>query len=422
LRHRDTSRPGPGCGSTSLRVTRKRISDDLNACTLLRPDRIGRSVVLMNPAHIVIAPDSFKGSATAREVAHAISDGLRRTLPAAGLTLAPMADGGEGTLDCVAAAIDGRLQYLQVEGIHGDPVEAAWFRTHADLAVIESATVLGLPLIETQPEPPALADRGSYALGELILAALDAGCRDLAIGLGGSACNDAGLGMLMALGAVARDADDHPVAPTMSGLLATRALDLDDLDPRLDQARITALCDVDNPLLGDYGASRVYGPQKGLTDADIDAVEAAFKRVAACCGTRGDTTAAGSGAAGGLGFAVAVLGGRLASGADTLMDMTGLHARLAEADLVITGEGRSDRQTISGKLPLAIARAALPTPTVLVSGAIADDARDDLSQYFSAAYTLVEQAGSLDAARGEPLRWLREIAARIGRRHAATKE
>jgi len=422
LRHRYTSRTTTGHGSTGLIATRKRISDDFNASYLVRPNGIARAVVVMNPARIVIAPDSFKGSATAREVAHAISDGLHSTLPTAGLTLAPMADGGEGTLDCVAAAIDGRLHHLELKGIHGEPVEAAWFRTHADLAVIESATVLGLPLIETQSEPPALDDRGSYALGELILAALDAGCRDLAIGLGGSASNDAGLGMLMALGAVARDGDGLPVAPTMSGLLATRALDLDDLDPRLDQARITALCDVDNPLLGDNGASRVYGPQKGLTDADIDAVAAAFKRIAACCGSRGDTTAAGSGAAGGLGFAVAVLGGRLASGANTLMDMTGLHARLAEADLVITGEGRSDRQTISGKLPLAIARAALPTPTLLVSGAIADDARDELSRYFSAAYTLVEQAGSLDAARGEPLRWLREIAARIGRQHAETKE
>lgn len=374
----------------------------------------------MRPGHIVIAPDSFKGSASALDVSHAIREGLHEALPTARLTLAPMADGGEGTLDCVAAAIDGRIQRHHVTGIHGVGIDAAWFRTHDDLAVIESATVLGLPLVETQTEAPRLADRGSYALGEMMLAALDAGCLDLSIGLGGSACNDAGLGMLMALGAVARDDEGRAVAPTMNGLLATATLDLETLDPRLRQARITALCDVDNPLLGENGASRIYGPQKGLTATDIRAVEAAFERVAACCGARGDTKAAGSGAAGGLGFALAVLGARLASGADTLMEMTGLHTQLATAHLVITGEGRSDRQTLAGKLPLAIARAAHPTPTLLVSGAIADDAHDELARHFTATYTLIEQAGSLDAACANPQRWLSAVARRIGRQYADT--
>ncbi len=375
----------------------------------------------MSALHIVLAPDSFKGSASALEVAHALGEGLQSALPTARLTLAPMADGGEGTLDCVAASTDGQWQTTTLTAIHGQQIDAPWYRTDDDRAILESATALGLPLIESSDDAPPLAKRSSHALGELIAAALDAGCRNIAIGLGGSACNDAGLGMLVALGAVARNAEGACVAATMNGLLDVAALDLSELDPRLAESRLTALCDVDNPLLGENGASRIYGPQKGLTDDDIQAVEAAFQRLATCCGDRGDIHAAGSGAAGGLGFAIAVLGGQLCSGADTLMDMTSLPAKLADADFVITGEGRSDRQTLSGKLPLAIARAAAPTPTVLVCGDIADDARSQLTEYFSDCHTLTARAGSVAAARAEPLRWLRQVAGEIGTQAAALR-
>lgn len=375
----------------------------------------------MSALHIVLAPDSFKGSASALEVAHALGEGLQPALPTARLTLAPMADGGEGTLDCVAASTDGQWQTTRLTAIHGQQIEASWYRTDDNRAILESATALGLPLIESSNNAPALADRSSRALGELIAAALDAGCRDIAIGLGGSACNDAGLGMLVALGALARDAEGTEVPTTMTGLLNVATLDLSGLDPRLAESRLTALCDVDNPLLGKNGASQVYGPQKGLTDDDIEAVEAAFQRLATCCGERGDIRAVGSGAAGGLGFAVAVLGGQLCSGANALMNMTGLHAKLAGADFVITGEGRSDRQTLSGKLPMAIARAAAPTPTILVCGDIAEDARRQLAEYFSVCHTLTARAGSVAAARAEPLRWLRQVAGEIGTQAAALR-
>ncbi|MES1923952.1 glycerate kinase [Salinisphaera sp. T31B1] len=363
---------------------------------------------------IVLAPDSFKGSASALEVAHALGEGLQQSLPTARLRLAPMADGGEGTLDCVAAAVAGAWQTTRLTAIHGQSMDAPWYRTENDRAILESATVLGLPLIEASVDAPALAARGSRALGELVIGALDAGCRDIAIGLGGSACNDAGLGLLTALGATAHDDSGQAVAPTMDGLLALARLDLSGLDRRLAETRLTALCDVDNPLLGEQGASRIYGPQKGLTDSQIQAVEAAFEGLATECGPRGNIYAAGSGAAGGLGFALAVLGAELAPGANALMDLTGLRPRLAEADLVITGEGRSDAQTLSGKLPLAIARAAAPTPTWLVSGGIADEARAELQTHFAACHTLVERAGSVEAARAEPLRWLRQAAREIG--------
>ncbi|MES1938852.1 glycerate kinase [Salinisphaera sp. T5B8] len=363
--------------------------------------------------HIVIAPDSYKGSATALEIAHALAEGLQTVLPHARLTLAPMADGGEGTLDCLAAGRAVHWQHTSLVAIHGERIDARWFCDGAT-AVLESAQVLGLPLIEAQPDAPALQARGSYALGELITAALDRDIHDLVIGLGGSACNDAGLGLLSALGARARAVDGSAVEPTMAGLLALDRIDLTDLDPRLQHTRIRVLCDVDNPLLGERGASRVYGPQKGLSAADIEAVEAAFTRLAESAAPSGLAHTVGSGAAGGLGFALALIGGELTPGANSLMDMTGLRETLAGADLVITGEGRSDTQTLAGKLPLAIADTAKPAPTALISGAIAQEARAELARHFAGCYTLVERAGSLEAALAQPLHWVRQVAADIG--------
>lgn len=364
--------------------------------------------------HIVLAPDSYKGSASALDIAHALAEGLQALWPHARLTLAPMADGGEGTLDCLAAGSQVDWQSTSIVAIHGESIEAPWLRSACGAAVIESAQVLGLPLIEAKANAPRLQARGSHALGDLIAAALDTGVHDLVIGLGGSACNDAGLGLLCALGASAIDVHGAPVAPTMDGLLALDRIDLTGLDSRLQNTRIRVLCDVDNPLLGTRGASRVYGPQKGLSDTDIEAVEAAFARLADGTAPDGLALESGSGAAGGLGFALALIGGELCSGANTLMDMTDLRKTLAAADLVITGEGRSDAQTLSGKLPLAIARAALPTPTVLLSGAIADDARAELTGHFVACYTLIERAGSLEEAVADPLHWVRHAAAAIG--------
>ena len=363
---------------------------------------------------IVLAPDSYKGSASALEIAHALGEGLQIVLPEARLTLSPMADGGEGTLDCIAASAPGRWEQVTIDAIHGVPIDARWYRTEDGRAIIESAEVLGLPLIEASTDAPPLQGRGSAALGALVSAVLDTGVHQLCIGLGGSACNDAGLGLLLALGAVGKDANNAPVAPTMEGLLALNTLDLSGLDPRLSKTTIQVLCDVDNPLLGERGASRVYGPQKGLTDADIDAVESAFQRMAELGNAQESARANGSGAAGGLGFALALIGGQLLPGANTLMDMTGLRDALSSADLVITGEGRSDEQTLSGKLPLAIAGAAHPTPTALLSGDIAPTAATDLQSHFAGCFTLVERAGSVDAALAEPLHWVREAATHIG--------
>lgn len=358
---------------------------------------------------VVIAPDSFKGSLSARDVANALAEGLARADTPITPVIAPMADGGEGLLDAIAATCDGEWQTTLQTGVHGRSLEASWYAMADGTAVIESAVVLGLPLIEATPEAPPLAERSSYALGTLISDALDSGATRLAVGLGGSACNDAGLGLLMALGANAGDADGQTITPSMNGLLALERLDLSGLDARLSRTEIRVFCDVDNPLLGDQGASRVYGPQKGLTDDQIAEVEAAFEHLAEQTHHPERALHEGSGAAGGLGFALAVLGGRLESGAAAVIKLTGLAERMQHADAVITGEGRSDRQTLSGKLPLAVARAARPTPVHLVAGAIADEARDDLAEHFASLATLVERAGGRDAALAEPARWLADI-------------
>lgn len=360
---------------------------------------------------VVIAPDSFKGSLSAIDVAKAIAEGLAADDNPPHTVIAPMADGGEGLLDAVATTCDGHWQTTTLVGIHGQSLDAPWYAMAEGPVVLESAIVLGLPLIEAMDDAPLLAERSSYALGTLIADALDSGGADLAIGLGGSACNDAGLGMLAALGAIPYDAAGKVIAPSMNGLLSLARLDLSGLDSRLADVRIRVLCDVDNPLLGADGASRVYGPQKGLTAEDIAEVEAAFEHLADTTSARDKTEWPGSGAAGGLGFALALIGGRLESGAEAVLKMTGLAERMSQATCVITGEGRSDRQTLSGKLPLAVARAARPTPTLLVCGAIADDARAELETYFAGTYTLVERAGSVEAAIAEPARWLFEIGA-----------
>lgn len=356
--------------------------------------------------HIVIAPDSYKGSASASDVARALSDGLASALPGARLTQAPMADGGEGTLDCVARAIPGRMACCRVHAIHGDAIDARWYRSDDGRGFIESAEVLGLPLMQTDNGRTPLRMRGSAALGRLVRDVLDTGIHELFIGLGGSACNDAGLGLLIALGARAIDRRGAPVPPTLDGLSKLDEIDLSGLHPRLAHTRIRVLCDVDNPLLGAHGASRVYGPQKGLSDTDIGAVEAAFERLATLTTGQSLARRAGSGAAGGLGFALARIGARLHPGADTLIQMTGLPGLFADADLIITGEGRSDLQTLSGKLPRAIARAGAPTPTTLVSGAITAEARPALARVFASCLCLTDKAGDARLAMREPLRWL----------------
>ena len=318
---------------------------------------------------VVVAADKFKGSLTAAEVAESLGRGLRRVVPDVEVVRVPVADGGDGTLDAfVSAGFD--LHPVTVSGPDGEPVSTAYAR-HGDVAVVELADASGLSRLRAGLEPMSASTRGT---GEAILAAVEAGCREVVVGLGGSASTDGGAGLVTALGARILDADDRPVPTGGAGLLEAASLDLGSLPDRLDGVTVTLASDVDNPLLGPEGAAAVYGPQKGASPADVELLESALTRwadlVVDATG-RDLRDAPGAGAAGGTGFgAMALLGAEIRSGATTVLELVGFADALPGTDLVVTGEGSVDEQSLRGKAPfgvLAGARAA-GLPTVIVCG------------------------------------------------------
>lgn len=319
---------------------------------------------------IVIAPDKFKGSLTAAEVARALADGLAGT--GIETELVPVADGGEGTVEA-AVSTGFRAVPVEVPGPLGDPVRATYaVGVPADggpeTAVIELAAASGLDQLPRGADGRPLLNplrATSAGTGALIRAALDAGCTDLVLGVGGSANTDGGAGLLTALGARLLDADGRPVPGGGGGLTELARVDLTGLDPRIADARIVLAADVSNPLLGPNGAAAVFGPQKGATAADIELLDGALARyarlVADSLGADPEVLASapGAGAAGGVGFAaLAVLGGRMRPGIDLVCELVGLDRRLAGADAVITGEGSLDGQSLGGKSPVGVARRA----------------------------------------------------------------
>ncbi|NYI03295.1 glycerate kinase [Allostreptomyces psammosilenae] len=339
---------------------------------------------------VLIAPDKFKGSATAVEVAAALAAGLRKALPGVRTVELPVADGGDGTVDAAVAAGYAR-HTVTVSGPTGEPVRAAFALGEAaatgaaddsalpaPLAVLEMAEASGLRrLPEGRPAPLTAT---TYGTGELIAAALDAGARTIVLGVGGSATTDGGAGMLSALGARLLDADGRDLPPGGAALRDLRTVDLSGLDPRLGRVRIVLAADVDNPLLGEDGAAAVYGPQKGATPADVALLDAALGRFAEVVGAATGTDLAGApgaGAAGGIGYGVlAVLGGTRRSGIEMMLEVTGFAEELGRADLVVTGEGSMDRQTLHGKAPAGVAEAARRAgiPVVAVCGVLRLDA------------------------------------------------
>ena len=352
---------------------------------------------------VVLAPDSFKGSLDADDVCAAIAEGLRRVWPQADIRQRPMADGGEGTLDAVLAAVgaQGSRSKLRVQGAGPDSIEAAWglVMQHGErVAVIESAQVVGITDAPGMRVP--VSQRSTRGLGELVRAVLDTGVRRFMIGLGGSSTNDGGAGLLAALGIELLDSRGSPVAPTPAGLATLASVSATKLDPRLREIDVTIMSDVSNPLCGPRGATAIFGPQKGVTDADRDAIDRVLARFATLAeGALGATAAerSGAGAAGGLGFALQVLGGRFASGARVVADLIGLDAALRGAHWAITGEGRSDAQTLLGKAPFVVAEAAARAnvPTSLLSGAVDAKALAELAPRFAGCFALPDAPMSL---------------------------
>jgi len=319
---------------------------------------------------VVVAPDKFKGSLTAAQVAARVAAGLTRAAPGVEVAQVPVADGGDGTLDAAVSAGYRRVP-VRAESPTGEPVDTAYAERDG-VAVVELADVSGLGRLPGGRPAPLTAS--SYGTGQVMRAALDAGCRRIVLGIGGSASTDGGAGMVQALGARLRDARDAEIGRGGAALAAVESLDLTGLHPALRQTEVVIASDVDNPLLGPRGAAAVYGPQKGASPADVAQLDAALARWAEAVhrATRVDTVGTpGAGAAGGVGFAaLAVLGATLQPGIDLILDLVDFPAVLPGARLVITGEGSLDAQTLHGKAPAGVAGAARAAgiPAVAVAG------------------------------------------------------
>ncbi len=326
---------------------------------------------------LLIAPQEFKGSLSAAEAAHAMAEGLRRALPDAELDLAPMADGGPGTVEALVEAGRGHRLTTTVADPLDRPVEAAWgLLEEGATAVIEMAAASGLVLLSPEERDARLTS--TYGTGQLITAVLGVGCRRLIIGLGGSATNDGGAGMAQALGVRLTDDDGHDLPRGGAALARLARIDVNDLDKRLRNCEILGATDVTNPLCGPHGASAVYGPQKGASPADVEELDAALAHYAAIIerdlGKR-VSEVPGAGAAGGIGAGLlAFLDAEMRSGADLVAETVGLADRIAAAGLVITGEGRLDTQTAFGKTVATVARLARAQrrPVVALAGSIDD--------------------------------------------------
>jgi glycerate kinase len=351
---------------------------------------------------IVIAPDSFKESLSAPEVAAAIARGWQRVFPAAECLLRPMADGGEGTVDALLAAVGGERRECWVRGPMGEPVRAHWGWLGEGTAVIEMAAASGLHWVPREQRDARVAS--SFGTGELIAEALQAGASRIILGLGGSATNDAGAGLLQALGMRFLDDQGRELAAGGAALAALDQLDLSGLDARLLQVQIEVAADVDNPLCGARGASAVFGPQKGATPeqvAELDTALGRFARIAAATLGEDHAEYPGVGAAGGLGFAArAFLKATFRPGIELVAELSGLAEAVQGADLVITGEGRMDAQTLHGKTPVGVARVAQDAgvPVIALAGSLGEDYQALYDAGIEAAFSLAPGPLSLEQA------------------------
>ncbi|RMV67236.1 Glycerate kinase [Pseudomonas caricapapayae] len=369
---------------------------------------------------IVIAPDSFKDSLSAQAVADAIASGLAEVWPNAELIKCPMADGGEGTIEALLAACNGELMSASVNGPLGTRVEAQWgWLADSRTAIIEMAMASGLQLLTLAQRDACVTS--TEGTGQLISAALDAGARRVILAIGGSATNDAGSGMLSALGARFLDADNQPLPPGGLALAHLACIDLSDFDPRLSDVCVEIAADVDNPLCGPNGASHIFGPQKGASAEQVVALDAALGRFADhTAQTFGldQRNSPGSGAAGGMGFAAkAYLNASFRAGVDVVADLTGLQQALTGADLVITGEGRFDAQTLRGKTPLGVARLAQRqhVPVIVLAGTLGDGYEQLYPHGIGAAFALVSGPMSLEQACRDTARLLHDRARDVAR-------
>ncbi|MGO1543314.1 MAG: glycerate kinase [Gulosibacter sp.] len=366
---------------------------------------------------IVIAPDSFKGTATATEVAKAIAKGWHSVRPEDLLDLLPMADGGEGTMDALESSDPGSTRVTHtVHGPLGEPTEADLLALSDGTWVVELAETSGIALLDAvSPDTARLAT--SYGLGEAIRHATEQGARRVLAGLGSSASTDAGVGALMALGAKFQDAEGQDIELGNRGLHAVATIDLAVI-PALPPEGIVALTDVTNPLLGPEGAAAVFGPQKGASDADVVELEAGLAHVAQLLGVDGSVP--GAGAAGGTAYGLLAIGATVQAGALTIADAIALPEKIAAADLAITGEGSFDTQSLAGKVPSAVLNFASESdvPVVIIAGRVAEEFKGrDVKYGPSDSLALADLAGGAKEAMKGTGRWLEEAGAEAARRY-----
>lgn len=329
--------------------------------------------------NITIAIDSFKGSLSSMEAGQAVAEGIRRVMPSAGIRIRPLADGGEGTTEALTAGLGGELKSLTVTGPLGRPVTASYgLIRERKMAVLEMASAAGLTLISQEERNPLEAT--TYGVGEMIRDAIGEGCRHFLVGIGGSATNDGGTGMLSALGFQFLDSEGQPIPLGAKGLENLARISTENARPELSQCSFHIACDVTNPLCGENGCSAVYGPQKGADPEMIRQMDQWMERygdLAARTFPAADKEAPGAGAAGGLGFAfLTFLNGSLESGVGMVLKEINLKDDIRDADLVITGEGRLDAQTVMGKAPIGVAHLAKEyvKPVIAFSGAVTREA------------------------------------------------
>lgn len=368
---------------------------------------------------IIVAPDSFKGNLTAQEACKAIAEGIKEADPSINIQTFPMADGGEGTARIVTESVGGKLVPVRVHGPLGEPVTAVYGLINSGkTAILDMASASGIELVPPGKLNPLKAS--TYGTGELIKAVLDVGVQELVIGIGGSATVDGGIGMLQALGFELLDEAGKPVGQGGEALLRVWEIRTEGADPRLRKLTIKVASDVTNPLTGPNGAAAIFGPQKGATPEMVSLLDAGLTKLGQAWNRAGlaeDTDHPGDGAAGGLGAAFRIcLGASLESGAQLVMQYTGMKEAIRHADLVITGEGRTDSQTTRGKLCAVVSRACKEAgvPVALLSGALVG-ALDQFLELFDYAVSISCGEDSLEAMIQNGRRDLRFAAANLVR-------
>lgn len=352
---------------------------------------------------VVIAPDSFKDSLSAHGIAQAIALGWQQVFPDAEIIQCPMADGGEGSIEAVLEVCSGQWREQIVQGPLDEPVLAKWGWLDAKkIAIIEMAQASGIQLVH--PSERDACHSSTYGTGQLILAALDAGAKQIILTIGGSATNDAGAGLLNALGAKFLDAD-HQILPAGGLALQNLAqIDLENFDPRIKQAQFLLAADVTNPLCGPNGASHIFGPQKGASPQQVLELDQALSHFADVTGQYFDfdqRKEAGAGAAGGLGFAAKTfLKAEFRSGVEVIAELNQLTAKIQGADWVITGEGKFDEQTLNGKTPFGVAKIAQAAnvPVIAIAGTLGENYQALYSHGITASFSLTSGPTSLEEA------------------------